>query len=244
LIAYLLYRDGYFCRSHLFFNMKYISIITLLLAFSVSSQTINQLDENGKQHGIWKKNFDGTNILRFEGEFNHGKEIGLFKFYQNINSKAVLAATREFLEPGSLANVKFYASTGKLISEGQMNGKIYVGEWKYYQKDSNGLLTLEHFDASGNLTGERYVYYKNGNVSQKETYKNGKLDGVSTMYSEDKAVIQEYTYTDGKLHGQFKIYDTKGQLVTEGFYKDDQKDGVWKNYENGKLTEEKKFSTK
>ncbi|PKQ44831.1 toxin-antitoxin system YwqK family antitoxin [Confluentibacter flavum] len=223
--------------------MKYIvTYILLILVFSVSAQTINQLDENGKQHGVWKKNFDGTNILRFEGEFHHGKEIGLFRFYQNINGKAVLAATREFLEPGTKANVTFFASTGKLISEGQMNGKTYVGEWKYYQKDSNKLLTLEHFDDSGNLTGERFIYYTTGQVSQKENYKKGKLDGISVWYSEDNVVIKEYTYVDGVLHGPSKFYDPKGQLIAEGFYKKDQKDGIWKYYENGKLIKEKKTS--
>ncbi|WP_100615540.1 toxin-antitoxin system YwqK family antitoxin [Confluentibacter citreus] len=224
--------------------MKYfITYILLVLVFSVSAQTINQLDENGKQHGIWKKNFDGTSILRFEGEFYHGKEIGLFKFYQNINNKAVLAATREFLEPGTKANVKFYASTGKLISEGQMNGKTYVGEWRYYQKDSEKLLTLEHFDDTGSLTGERFIYYINGQVSQKENYKKGKLNGVSVWYSEDNVIIKEYTYVDGLLHGLSKFYDPKGQLVTEGFYKNDQKSGTWKYYEAGKLTEEKNFAS-
>ena len=102
--------------------------LVLFLATPVLGQ-INQLDENGKRHGVWKKNFDNTNILRYEGAFSHGKEIGLFKFYQNIDGKAVLAATREFLENSNKANVKFFASTGKLISEGQMNGKLYIGAW-------------------------------------------------------------------------------------------------------------------
>lgn len=224
--------------------MKHLfTYILLLLFFSVSAQTINQLDDNGKQHGIWKKNFDGTAIPRFEGEFHHGKEIGLFKFYQNINGKAILAATREFLEPGTKANVKFFASTGKVISEGQMNGKIYVGEWKYYQKDSNQLLILEHFDDNGHLIGERFIYYINGQVSQKENYKNGKLNGMSVWYSEDNMVIKEYTYVDGILHGLSRFYDPKGQLIAEGFYDNDQKAGTWKYYENGKLTEEKNFSS-
>src|SRR5690606_31267672 len=189
----------------------------------------------------WKKNFDGTNVVRFEGEFHHGKEIGLFKFYQNLGNKAVLTATREFLEPGTKSNVKFYASNGKLISEGQMNGKTYVGEWRYYQKDTDLLLNLEHFDENGNLSGERLIYYNNGRISQKENYKNGKLDGPSIWYSEDNVVINEYTYRDGHLHGPAKIYDSKGQLVTEGFYENDQKSGVWKFYENGDLKEEKNF---
>ncbi|WP_111306751.1 toxin-antitoxin system YwqK family antitoxin [Confluentibacter sediminis] len=218
--------------------MKYILACLLsVLVFSVSAQNINQLDENGKRDGIWKKNFDGTNVLRFEGAFDHGKEIGLFKFYQNINGKAVLTATREFFKNDTKASVKFFASNGKLISEGEMNGKMYVGEWKYYQKESNKLLTLEHYNDEGHLTGERLVYYKNGQISQKENYKNGKLEGLSVWYSEDNIVIKEFSYSNGELNGPSKIYDAKGQLITEGFYKNGQKDGVWKYYENGKISE-------
>lgn len=218
-------------------NKFFTGILVFMISYAFG-QNINQLDQKGKQHGIWKKNFDGTNVLRFEGQFHHGKEIGLFKFYQNLGNKAVLAATREFLE-GNKANVKFYASNGKLISEGQMNGKTYVGEWRYYQKDYDLLLNLEHFDDEGNLTGERLVYYSNGQISQKENYKNGKLNGTSTWYSENNVIINEYTYKDGHLHGPAKIYDSDGALVTEGFYDNDQKSGVWKFYENGELKEEK-----
>src|SRR5690606_3636469 len=96
-------------------NKFFTGILVFMISYT-SAQDINQLDENGKQHGIWKKNFDGANVLRFEGQFHHGKEIGLFKFYQNLGNKAVLAATREFVD-GAKANVKFYASNGKLISE-------------------------------------------------------------------------------------------------------------------------------
>jgi antitoxin component YwqK of YwqJK toxin-antitoxin module len=97
--------------------MKHIfTYFLLLLVFTVSSQNINQFDGNGNRHGIWKKNFDNTNVLRFEGQFNHGKEVGLFKFYLNVNNTAVLSATREFLENDTKAHVKFYASNGKIIS--------------------------------------------------------------------------------------------------------------------------------
>lgn len=223
--------------------MKHIfTSILLLFVLTVSSQSINQLDENGKNHGIWKKNFENTNVLRFEGEFNHGKEIGLFKFYINVNNKAVLSATREFLENSTKANVKFYASTGKIISEGQMDGRIYIGEWKYYQKDSDLLLTLEHFDGKGNLTGERFIYYVNGKVAEKENYKNGKLDGVSLWYSEEGKILKEFMYSNGDLHGLSKYYSPTGELIIEGAYKQGKKDGIWKYYENGKLTEEKDHS--
>jgi len=98
-------------------------VYTLLLAFFTLfsvAQDVNQLDENGERHGVWKKNFEGTKLLRYQGQFEHGKEVGTFKFYKNIESQSVLTATRTFKPNSDLADVKFYSSTKNLISEGQM----------------------------------------------------------------------------------------------------------------------------
>lgn len=222
--------------------MKAIFICLLLvLAVPITAQTVNQFDENGERHGIWKKYFDNTNVLRYEGEFNHGKEVGLFKFYQNIGDKAVLAATRDFIKDSDKANVKFFASTGKLISEGQMKGKLYIGPWKFYQKDSNELLILEHYNEAGNLDGDRFVYYKNGEVAERQHYKKGLLNGESLWYTEDKILIKQMIYVNDKLHGLSKFYSPDGQLIIEGAYKDDKKVGVWKYFENGVLVEEQNY---
>jgi antitoxin component YwqK of YwqJK toxin-antitoxin module len=224
--------------------MKFIkiSIILLVSNFSVLAQDINQLDANGKRHGIWKKNFEGTNVIRYEGEFLHGKEIGLFKFYKNISKKAVLTATKLFNESDNKAEVKFLASSGKLISEGLMDGKLYIGTWKYYQQKSNQLLTLEYYNDAGKLDGERFVYYLNGQIAEKENYKDGQLTGVSQWYSENNVLLKEFIYDKGVLHGMSKIYNPKGELTVEGVYKQGKKDGVWKYYENNELTEEKDFT--
>ncbi len=219
----------------------YLSLI-LLIATIVSAQDINQIDVNGERQGVWRKNFDKTKVLRYEGEFSHGKEIGLFKFYKNINGKAVLTATRQFNESNNIAEVKFYSSTGKIISEGNMNGKTYVGVWKYYQKRNNQLLTLENYNDNGLLDGERLIYYANGQVSQKEFYTGGKLTGISTWYSEEGVTIKEFTYVNDELHGLSKYYDGKGELIVEGNYKRGKKEKIWKYYENGKLVEEKNFT--
>ena len=219
----------------------YLSLI-LLIATIVSAQDINQVDANGERQGVWRKNFDKTKVLRYEGEFSHGKEIGLFKFYKNINGKAVLTATRQFNESNNIAEVKFYSSTGKIISEGNMNGKTYVGVWKYYQKRNNQLLTIENYNDNGLLDGERLIYYANGQVSQKEFYTGGKLTGISTWYSEEGVPIKEFTYVNDELHGLSKYYDGKGELIVEGNYKRGKKEKIWKYYENGKLVEEKNFT--
>lgn len=219
--------------------------VLLILFFTIGlsfSQEINQFDENGNRHGVWKKNFENTKVLRYEGEFNHGKEIGTFKFYQNLDGKATLTATRKFKDDSDLADVTFYSSIGKVISKGKMRGKVYVGEWKYYQKNSNSLLNLEHYDDLGKLQGERLVYYENGQIAQKENYKDGKLHGVSLWYAEDGVLIKEMLYENGELHGLSKYYSPEGDLIIQGVYKRAKKHGIWKYYENGKLVDEKNFS--
>ncbi|WP_405291667.1 toxin-antitoxin system YwqK family antitoxin [Algibacter sp. Ld11] len=225
--------------------MKFIKLSTLLFfasTFVLSAQSINQLDSAGKRDGVWKKNFESTDIIRYQGEFLHGKEIGEFKFYKNVRGKAVLSATKLFNKDNNIAKVVFLASNGKVISEGEMDGKTYIGTWKYYQKSNNNLLILENFDNSGQLVGERLVFYKNGEIAQREHYNAGKLHGESFWYSENKVVLKSYVYENGELHGPAKIYNGKGELLIEGQYKRDKKHGVWKYYDNGKLTEEKDFT--
>lgn len=206
------------------------------------AQETNQLDSNGERHGIWKKYFENTQILRYEGEFNHGKEIGVFKFYKNIRNKPVLSATKLFNANDDIAEVKFLASNGKVISEGQMDGKIYIGTWRYFQKNSDVLLTLEHYNDKGALTGEQLVYYPNSNIAEKRNYVNGKLEGIALWFSSKNVVLKEMVYDNDELHGPAKFYNPKGELVSEGQYKRDKKDGVWKYYESGQLVNEKDFT--
>jgi len=219
-----------------------IAFILFFIVNMISSQSVNLVDANGERHGVWKKNFDKTKVLRYEGEFSHGKEIGLFKFYKNISGKSVLTATRQFNEANNIAQVKFYTSTGKVVSEGEMNGKTYINLWKYYQKNSDKLLTIENYNGDGDLDGERLIFYLNGQVSHKEIYIDGKLNGLSTWYAENGILIKEFTYLNDELHGYSKYYDGKGNLIVEGNYKRGKKEKIWKYYEKGKLVEEKNFT--
>lgn len=222
--------------------MKFIHLVVcVFLGTFIHAQDINQFDTNGKRHGIWKKNFEGTNLPRYDGEFDHGKEIGLFKFYKIEGSKSVLAATKQFNNNNSVT-VKFFDSDGRLISEGSMRGKLYLGTWNYYQGKDKKLLIQEHYDDNGNLHGERLVYYKSGKIAEKQNYSHGKLDGLSIWYTENESILKEFNYSNDELHGISKYYNPKGELITEGNYKNGKKDGVWKFYENGKLADKKDFT--
>jgi len=217
-------------------------IITLLLVGNLSAQDINQFDANDKRHGIWKKNFEGTTQPRYEGEFNHGKEVGLFKFYKFIKKKSVLTATKQFNDKDTSAYVKFLSSRGKVISEGKMEVKKYVGTWTYYHKNNNTVMSTETYDSNGLLQGEKLVFYKDGEVAESANYVDGKLQGESNWYSTKGVVLKAFLYDNNELHGVAKYYNGKAELLAEGRYKRGKKVGVWKYYENGELTREKDFS--
>lgn len=221
---------------------RFSALFFLLFSCMLFAQELNQFDSNGKRHGIWKKNFEDTEVIRYEGTFNHGKEIGVFMFYKNIKNKPVLTAKKVFNENDNIAEVQFLASNGKVISEGAMRGKSHVGTWKYYQKNSDKIMTFESYNDNGELTGERRVYYPNGQIAEQQNYLNGKLEGASTIYSTKHVLLKAFFYVNNELHGSAKSYNPKGELLSEGQYKRGKKDGVWKYYKDGELEKEEDFT--
>ncbi|MBO3097444.1 toxin-antitoxin system YwqK family antitoxin [Gelidibacter pelagius] len=223
-------------------NIFFLFFLTVFLTDSYAQNSVNQLDQDGERHGFWKVHFEQTDQPRYEGTFDHGKEVGMFKFYKLDGNKSVLSATREFDPNSDNIIVKFYSSKGKLISEGQMINKLFVGKWVYYHNKTKGIMTVEHYSDKGQLEGEKLVYYPNGQMAEQSYYINGKIDGVSKVFSEKGVLIKEFTYENDVLHGMSKYYDADGKMLAEGAYRNDQKHGIWKFYEKGVLTEEKDFT--
>lgn len=216
------------------------SFIFLLIFITTSAQEgLNNYDSEGKRHGSWKITFKkDPGQVRYEGQFEHGKEIGLFKFYQLGQDNP--AATKLFSPDSDTAEVTYYSQKGKIISEGKMQDTVRIGEWKYYHRNSDKLMMLENYE-NGVLHGEKLTYYENGKLAEKSFYKNGEPDGERILYSENGVILEHLTYEDGELHGPAKFYDAQGELLTEGNFKRDMHDGTWKYYENGELKEEKHF---
>ena len=219
-------------------------LISLFITSFCFSQNINQFDENGKRHGVWQKTFEGTDDLRYQGQFEHGKEVGLFKYYKLVGTVSRLAATKLFNKENNITQTKFYASNGRLISEGVMDGKIYIEEWKYYHRDGKTLMTLENFDNEGVLHGEKKVFYKNGQLAESTIYNKGELQGEAFYYAENGTLVKSYIYENGILHGYSKHFDANGNLLIEGAYKKGKKHGIWKYYENGRLVKTKDFTVR
>jgi hypothetical protein len=83
----------------------------LLASISLFAQTDhNKLDEKGKKHGLWKGVYEDTKNPKYEGTFEHGKEVGVFTFFDNTKTKIVLA-TREFNPTDNSALTFFLTKT-------------------------------------------------------------------------------------------------------------------------------------
>jgi antitoxin component YwqK of YwqJK toxin-antitoxin module len=211
-------------------------IFTIILTLGYAQEPVNQFDKEGKRHGLWTKSYHQTNQKRYEGVFKHGKEIDTFKYYTLSEGKSVLSAVKVFRVKNSLAEVSFFASNKKVISEGRMNGRLYIGQWVFYHNNSTAKMIVENYNKEGLLEGERFVYYKNGSVGEKAFYKNGKLNGEAKWFSEKSTLLRLTNYKDDVLHGNSMNYDSAGDITSEGNYIEDQKKGIWSYYEDGKLS--------
>lgn len=213
---------------------KLILFLSIITITNVFAQNINQFDDNGKRHGKWEKKFEGTNKLRYQGQFEHGKEVGTFKFYHQGAIGKHPSCIKEFTRDSDTVMVKYYSSKGIFLSEGKTKGKLRIGQWKSYERNSGVLVDVENY-VNGKLEGIKTSYYNDGKIIQTQEFKNDVLHGKKIMYAPNGKVSSEYVFVNGKSHGYFVEYDENGLKAKTGKYDMNKPRGVWKFYDNGKL---------
>lgn len=213
----------------------FLAIFTLLSTIAFSQET-NKNDDKGQRHGLWKGIYDDTKYPRYEGTFDHGKEVGVFKYFDNTKATAVIA-TRDFSANDGSNYTVFFDQKGNKVSEGKIVGREYEGEWKYYHKGGKEIMTLEYY-SNGKLNGTRKAFYPNKAVAEEIQYVNGVKQGMYKKYSDKGVVIEETTYVNNLFDGPSVYRNSKNEIITKGQFKKGQKSGIWKFYENNKLVKE------
>ena len=196
-------------------------------------QSINKLDENGKKHGLWKGVHEESQRPRYEGIFEHGKEVGTFKFFDDTKVGTVIA-TREFSPKDNSCYTIFYNQKKNKVSEGKVVNKQFEGEWKYYHENMPQIMTLE-FYINGKLNGTRKVFFKSGIIAEETDYKDGIKNGLSKIYLENGVVIEESNYVNGEYEGKAIFRTSDNQIASEGVFNKGKKVGIWKVLEKGKI---------
>lgn len=194
-------------------------------------ESINQFDANGERTGVWKKYYNNKRI-RYQGQFQAGKEMGVFKYYSALSS-AYPIAIKTFKKNSNLATIKFYTEKGILESEGETIGKNRVGIWLYYHIDGETILSEETYE-KGILNGTSRTFYLTGEMTEVSQYKDSELHGNLKRDADNGILLDDLNYKKGKLHGSAKYYNVAGKLIYWGDYENDEKIGKWKYVENGK----------
>jgi antitoxin component YwqK of YwqJK toxin-antitoxin module len=224
------------------FFKKGVFILFLLNVFGVQAQSdYNKFDEKGNKNGLWKGIYNDTKNPKYEGTFDHGKEVGIFTFYDNKKTKIVVA-TREFNPKDNAAYTIFYDQFKNKVSEGKVVNKLYEGQWKYYHKASQQIMTIENYSI-GKLEGLRFVFYPNGKIAEEMVYKNNLKNGVYKRYTESGIIIEESNYKNDQYDGIAIFRDAdSGMIVSKGKFTNGKKTGVWQFFEKGEVVKEMNMS--
>ena len=209
-----------------------------LVNISIFAQAdYNKLDDKGNKNGLWKGRYEDTKNPKYEGTFEHGKEVGTFTFYDNTKTKTVIA-TREFNPQDNSAYTIFYDQKKNKVSEGKVVYKLYEGEWKYYHKSSKVIMTLENY-SNGKLEGLRSVFYPNSKIAEEIHYKNDSKEGLYKRYTESGIIIEESNYKNNEYDGLATFKDPDdGTIVSKGMFLKGKKAGNWQFFSKGKLVKE------
>lgn len=197
------------------------------------AQDFNKLDEKGLKQGTWKGIFEESKRPRYQGTFEHGKEIGLFKFFDDTKAGTIIA-TREFNAKDNSCYTTFFNQKSNKVSEGKVVNKKFDGEWKYYHENLPLIMTTE-FYANGKLNGVRKVFYRNGNIAEETTYVNDVKEGNYKKYTENGVILEETIYKKGEYDGQAIFRGADNQISGQGLFKNGKKVGMWKILEEDKL---------
>ncbi len=86
------------------------------------------------------------------------------------------------------------------------------------------------------------VYWENGQLREKGSYKEGKEHGILEYYYENGQLDSKGSYKDGELDGLLEFYYENGQLASKGSYKGGNRNGPHEYYhENGELKSKGSF---
>ena len=217
------------------FEFVLIAILTISPLFQTlhAQGGVNQVDSNGKRQGVWKKHYT-NNRIRYIGTFDHGKEVGTFKYYSASSSDNPIIV-KEYHKNDDLAEVQFFTTAGILESKGLMNGKNREGKWLFFHSDGKSIMSEENYK-DGKLNGVYNTFYPNGELTEITSYKNGLIDGNYKKYSIKGLLYNDFNYSRGKLNGMAIYYSRKtGDLIKKGPFKDDMRVGTWENYVDGEL---------
>ena len=206
------------------------AFLFLILCLALSAWAQNQT-VNGLKQGPWKVAYEGSTVIRYEGQFDRGIPVGTFTHYHpNGTKRAVMV----FRGKTQACYAREFSQNGVLLAEGLYGAPgVKDSTWRIYSSQGQ-LLAIENYKG-GKVEGEQTLYHDNGNILEQGNLVNGFRDGEWILYFDDGLKKRKCVFKEGKLEGEWIQFDENGNLEQKGMYRNDFRDGRWIEFENGQL---------
>lgn len=189
--------------------MKYITLLFVVFT-GISFAQVNQVDAKGLKQGLWYKNYPGTKIHIYEGNFKDDKPVGIFKYYYESGA---LKAVVDNKPNSKLSMVKMYFENEALMSEGCYWDQKKDSIWINYNERGELVSAESYID--GKLNGKKIIYYLNDQLEA------GKMNVLSIT-----------NYENDLRQGNFKEFYPTGKVKLTGAYVHGEREGEWVEYYN------------
>ena len=207
-----------------------MTAIIAIVSFQIpSTQAQNKIDKQGRRQGHWiKTDKDGSRI--FEGDFQDGKEVGVFNYYY---PDGTLKIRNTYTDPGRYCSHEAYDNKGRLLAKGFYNQKNRDSVWHIYNEDGR-LVKIAGYKM-GVKDGPHIIFASNGDTAEVAYWRDNHRHGRWWKRLGDKAFITA-NYVNGFLQGKLVEYGDDGKLRREANFKDGAKDGRTRFFEGGVCT--------
>ncbi len=101
---------------------------------------------------------------------------------------------------------------------GALYAALSAEKREYFYEDGTPK-TIEHYRQE-RLEGEALLYWPNGKLKRKCSFRKGVRHGLDQMWSEEGILLDEGRYESGKPIGVHRRYNKKGALIEEIEYLD------------------------
>lgn len=172
---------------------------------------------------------DGVKTIFYKNEKYIYAEMYTVSNYSSDKSYSIWIFWTSDYSPDNNGQKKiFYENTNEVKEEYYLNKGELDGNYKYYSKKGN-LLISGNF-RNGKKNGLFKFYTEDGNLDYEYNVVDDSLHGKYTTYFDNGKTRSIDHYFFGTLHGDFKYYHDNGYLMVEGKYNNDKLDGVLKEY--------------
>lgn len=203
-------------------------IFFVLLSTVVHAQEFNQSDEQGRKQGEWKKFYESSRSLFYEGQFKDDHPIGEFRHYYKNGALRSITAHK-----GDLAFAKVFNEKGLLISEGRFKNMLKDSTWVFYNAHGDTLQLVNYKE--GKKTGQEITFFDNGKTASVYFFIADIENGPFETFFASGLLESKGFYLNGLLDDSLKHYYENGQLMYSGNYRQGLKNGRWDYYHSDGL---------